>query len=621
LILENQKAKIYFYNYMNNTFSELGLSQALLRGVEALGYETPTPIQSQIIPKVLTKQTDIVGLAQTGTGKTAAFGLPMLQMIDVHEAEVQALILSPTRELCLQISEELISFGQFIKGLKITAVYGGADIVRQMKEIKQGAQIVVATPGRLRDLINRNAINLETVELVVLDEADEMLNMGFKEELDDILTNVPTSRNTWLFSATMPDEVKRIANSYMNDPMEVRVGEKNEVNKDIDHQYVLVHKSLKYDVLRRFLDFTSDTHCLVFCRTRMDCAELSEQLVKDGYNADALHGDLNQNQRDRVMGKFKSQHLQVLVATDVAARGIDVQNITHVFHYNIPDDMAFYTHRSGRTGRAGSKGISLILAHPKEEHIIRAMNKSLNIAITQAHIPTGREICEHRLIAHVKHIKGVEVSEDLQSFMPKIMETLGDLTKEEVIERMASLNFNNFWEVYQNAPDLNASKKDKNLKGRTTKRLFINIGAFDVEGKAGFLSLVCNEARISSSSIGHIEFKKKFTFFEVETEAAERILKTFDGAMFDGRPVRINIDDTPQTERTERSEKSGRLDRPERSASRERFDKAPKMERSNGKFEGRSDKAPKRFETATNGQKSKFAFAEKENGRKKRTRK
>ena len=347
-----------------NEFSILGLSKPLIDAIEELGFIQPTPIQSKAIPELLQNDTDLVGLAQTGTGKTAAFGLPLVELVETSERHTQALILAPTRELCLQIANELKQFGKHFPLLKIVEVYGGADIGRQIREVKKGAQIIVATPGRLRDMINRRAVNLNQVEYVVLDEADEMLNMGFKQEIDDILDNTPEDKLTWLFSATMPEDVRRISLNYMSNPLELNVGSKNTANDDIDHQYVVTRPSERYEVLRRYLDFDSEIFALVFCRTRGDSKELADQLARDGYNADALHGDLNQAQRDRVMDGFRTGRLRVLIATDVAARGIDVNDITHVFHFNIPEDRAFYTHRSCRTGRAGKKGISLVLCHP-----------------------------------------------------------------------------------------------------------------------------------------------------------------------------------------------------------------------------------------------------------------
>jgi ATP-dependent RNA helicase DeaD len=393
------------------------------------------------------------------------------------------------------------------------------------------------------------------------------------------LTQIPKERNTWLFSATMPDEVKRISREYMNNPVEVRIGSKDEVNKDIDHQYVLTHRAIKYDVLRRFLDYSSDTFCLVFCRTRMDARDLAEALVKDGYDADALHGDLNQSQRDRVMARFKNQHLKVLVATDVAARGIDVQDITHVFHYNIPDDFSFYTHRSGRTGRAGSKGVSLILAHPKEEQMIRTLSNKLKIDITKAHIPTGKEICERRLMAYMNSVRDAEINEEAKSFMPKVVEAMSILSKEEIIEKVAALTFNGFLQLYQDAPDLNMNSKRKEDRaaggtGGDMKRLFINIGSLDMDGKGLLINLVCSQSKISGSMIGRIDFRQGYSFFDVDASVAERVIQSFENENFNGRPLRVNIDEGA-------TETKGKKDR----------------HRNQPKFEGKEDAKP-RFDAA-----------------------
>ncbi|MEM9819534.1 MAG: DEAD/DEAH box helicase [Bacteroidota bacterium] len=523
-------------------FKKLGLSAALLKGVKALGFETPTPIQEQAIPQLLQGQIDLVGLAQTGTGKTAAFGLPLLDLIDAEQKHTQALVLAPTRELCVQIGKEIQSFAIELHKLRILSVYGGADIGRQIREVKKGAQIITATPGRLRDLIRRKAVDIQRINYVVLDEADEMLNMGFKEEIDDILSNTPEEKQTWLFSATMPSEVRRIASSYMNNPVEIKVNARQVGNQNIEHQYVLVRRSEKYDALKRFLDFDAHTFSLVFTRTRRDSKELADKLMQDGYNADALHGDLNQSQRDRVMKHFRQHRLQVLVATDVAARGIDVQEITHVFHYNIPDDMAFYTHRSGRTGRAGKKGISLVLAHPGEKSLLRRMAKVLKLTFKAAHIPTGAEICEQRLLAYIRQLREVPISEGIEAFLPVIYDELEDLDKAAIIERLASMSFSRFLENYRHSPDLNMRAKDRHKDKRTEqmKRLFINIGSMDVQDKSGFLALVCGGSKVSGSMIGKIDMRRKHTFFDIEEAAAIKVIREFNDAKFQDRSIRVN---------------------------------------------------------------------------------
>ena len=534
-------------------FERLGLSLPLVERIEELGFISPTEIQTKAIPALLEEETDLVGLAQTGTGKTAAFGLPLIELVDTDQKHIQALILAPTRELCVQISRELSQFGSHLRRLRISAVYGGADIVRQIKEVNRGVHILAATPGRLRDLIRRNVVDLSQLSYLVLDEADEMLNMGFKEEIDDILESVPEEKQTWLFSATMPDEVGRIASTYMNSPKRVSAGKKNTANVDIEHKFVFARPSEKYEILKRFLDVDGSVFGVIFTRTRRDAKELADRLMNDGYNADALHGDMNQIQRDRVMARFRLKQLNFLVATDVAARGIDVKDITHVIHYNLSDDISFYTHRSGRTARAGNKGVSLILLHPRDKYLLGRLEKKLNIRIKRAHIPTGEEICEERLLEHIRKIKEVEVSEEVTNFLPGIIEELEDLSKEELAAKVASLSFANFLKLYRNAPDLNFHKKDKPKRkdrdGRDRKdrerysnkqRLFINIGKMDIGGVPDFISLVCEYSQIKGSSLGKIDIQERHTFFEIDKKAADQVVAAFDGSIMDGRPIRIN---------------------------------------------------------------------------------
>ncbi|MEM8906940.1 MAG: DEAD/DEAH box helicase [Bacteroidota bacterium] len=527
-----------------NEFGKLGLSSPILQAIEAMGFVDPTPIQQKAIPLLLDNQKDLVGLAQTGTGKTAAFGLPLLDLVDAQAKHTQALVLAPTRELCVQICKELNLFAKQLKQLRILPVYGGTDIVRQIREIKKGVHIITATPGRLRDLIRRKAVDIRQIGHVVLDEADEMLNMGFKEEIDDILSNTPADKRTWLFSATMPPEVKRIAQNYMHAPLEISVAQLQVGNVDIAHQYVLVKGKEKYEALKRFLDYDANTFSLVFTRTRRDAKEVAEQLMQDGYNADALHGDLNQAQRDRVMNSFRRRRLQVLVATDVAARGIDVQEITHVFHYNIPDDLSFYTHRSGRTGRAGKKGVSLVLAHPRDKSILRRIEKSMRLTFEAAHIPTGPEICEQRLLTYIRRLREVPISEDIETFLPAIYDELEDLSKADLIARLASLSFSRFLEQYRHSPDLNIQEKDRRKGSRTAqmKRLFINVGSMDVQDKSGFLALICGGANIPGSMIGKIDMRRKHAFFEVEEPVAHQVIKAFNDVQFQGRTLRVNED-------------------------------------------------------------------------------
>jgi len=522
-----------------NEFLALGLSQPVVDAIATLGYERPTTIQSQAIPKLLKDDTDFIGLAQTGTGKTAAFGLPLVELVDVSQRHTQALILAPTRELCLQIARELELFGQFQKGLNTLPVYGGADIVKQMRELKKGIHILVATPGRLRDLMRRHAVDISKIEYVVLDEADEMLNMGFKEEIDEILQETPESKLTWLFSATMPEEVRRISNQYMVKPFELSIGQPNLSNEDIDHRYVAVRPQDRYEALRRFLDFDNDVYGLVFCRTRRDAGELAEKLTQDGYRTDALHGDLSQAQRDRVMEGFRSRHIRVLVATDVAARGIDVDNITHVFHYNIPEDLNFYTHRSGRTARAGRKGISLILAHPRDLGIIRRLEKRLKTQFSPVSIPSGKEIFEKRLLGFFQRLKSTEPNEAIGPMLPQLLQELDGLSREELILRLASMTMSRRMKGHLKGGELNAGSKAPRSNSKSVE-LFINIGSLDVDGKAGFLAFLCGQSRIPGSAVGKIDMNSKHTFFHVEADAAEKVIRAFDGAQFQGRELRVN---------------------------------------------------------------------------------
>ncbi|MEM9919317.1 MAG: DEAD/DEAH box helicase, partial [Bacteroidota bacterium] len=534
-----------------NEFASLGLSGPLVETIEALGFSVPTPIQTKAIPELLNGDTDFVGLAQTGTGKTAAFGLPLIERVDTNDHRTQALVLAPTRELCLQIAKELMAFGRHRRALRITAVYGGADIKRQMQEIKKGTQIVAATPGRLRDLMRRKAINISEIQFVVLDEADEMLNMGFKEEIDEILEDTPEDKLTWLFSATMPDSVRRIARNYMSNPLEISAGERNTSNKDISHQFVWTRPSERYDVLRRFIDADPDIFGLVFTRTRRDAGELAERLSNDGYSADAIHGDLNQRQRDRVMDRFRTKKVRLLIATDVAARGIDVQDISHVFHYNIPEDMNFYTHRSGRTGRAGNKGISLILAHPKDKRLIQILERRLKVRFEPAQVPSSHAILEKRLNKYFRKVKETVPDDILDDFLPSIMNELEELTKTELIHRLVSYSFRKSLKTFRQSKDYGRQQGFDRDKGRRKdrtigepslyrtsgrgRRLFINIGQMDVSGKKELLDLLSQSGGIARSSIGKLDMSRKHTFFDVEEEVAPKLIKAFRNSTIDGR--------------------------------------------------------------------------------------
>src|SRR6186713_144071 len=477
------------------SFEALGLSKGLVESVQQIGFETPTPIQEKAIPVLLTGNRDFVGLAQTGTGKTAAFGLPLLELVDDESRNTQALVLAPTRELGLQIASDLENFSEKFKRFNIVAVYGGSSISEQIRKIKKGAQIIVATPGRLIDLIDRRAINLGSIKYVVLDEADEMLNMGFKEDLDKILSYTPEEKKTWLFSATMPREVRAIMKNYMTDPFELTVGEQNVGNVNIEHHYVMVQEKDKYLALKRILDNTPEIFGLIFCRTRIDTQRIAESLMKDGYNADALHGDLNQAQRDRVMMKFRQKTLQILVATDVAARGIDVDNITHVIHLNIPDELEFYTHRSGRTARAGKKGISIAMISKRELGRVKQLEKSLKSTFKKLTIPTGPEVCQKQLLALMHKVHEVKVNDsEIAEFLPAVEAELKDLSKQELIKRFASIEFNRFLDYYRNAPDLNSEGRRTDSGGEERysngSRFFINLGKMDGLDVAKLIELI-----------------------------------------------------------------------------------------------------------------------------------
>jgi len=556
------------------TFKELGLRVEVLQSIEALGFAEPTPIQQSAIPHLLQLESDFVGLAQTGTGKTAAFGLPLVHKVTDRPTQTQGLVIAPTRELCLQISKDLEAFAQFDHQIKVVAVYGGTDIRRQMSDIKRGATIVVATPGRLVDLINRKAINLQTVETVVLDEADEMLNMGFKEDIDAILNVTPDTKNVWLFSATMPKEVAAIAKNYMTDPLEVAMGHKNQSNENIEHIYYSVKERDRYDALKRLIDASPEIFGLVFCRTRNETATVAEKLAKDGYSAEPLHGDLSQAMRDRVMDRFRERSIQLLVATDVAARGIDVDNITHVINYNLPDDIENYTHRSGRTARAGRQGKSLVLINARENYKIRAIEKQIRTTFTPALIPSAQEICGIQLNKLIAKVKDTEVKEkDIEPFLEGMMTDFAEMTKEEIIKKFVSAEFNRFIEYYDRAGDLNLSaskgergerkergdredrfdrkdrfergeRSERGSRGRTDEnrtRFFVSLGKRDGLNPGGLLRVICDSTGLKSASIGKIDVMPNFSFFEADKTDEGSILSKVNGADYEGHEVKVEI--------------------------------------------------------------------------------
>lgn len=537
------------------TFEELGLKSEVLKSLQELGFEAPTPIQEKAIPHLLGENSDFVGLAQTGTGKTAAFGLPLINNIENHAKTPQGLVICPTRELCLQIAKDLEIFSKYLK-INVVAVYGGTDIRRQMTDIKKGVSIIVATPGRLMDLINRKAVSLSDVEYVVLDEADEMLNMGFKEDIDAILETTPNFKNVWLFSATMPAEVARIAKNYMTEPLEVSIGHKNQSNENIDHIYYVVKEKDRYAAVKRLIDFNPEIYGLIFCRTRQETGSVAEKLAKEGYNAEPLHGDLSQAQRDRVMERFRRKDLQILVATDVAARGLDIDNITHVINYNLPDDIENYTHRSGRTARAGKKGESLVLVNTRETGKIRAIERQMRTTFTLGNVPNAEEICEIQLMKLINKVIATDVREnDIKKFMPTITAEFEDMSKEEVIKHFVSAEFNRFIEYYERAGDLNATagKGDereerssrRRERGNDTEsgktRFFVSIGRRDGLNPGGLLRLVCDATGLKSTNVGRIDIMTSYSFFEADNEYAENILKRVNGSNYEGHEVSIEV--------------------------------------------------------------------------------
>nr|NQU92917.1 DEAD/DEAH box helicase [Bacteroidota bacterium] len=539
------------------TFEEIGVAPEVLKAIRELGFENPMPIQEKIIPILLDRNADITGLAQTGTGKTAAFGIPIVQQTDARSSKTQVLILSPTRELCVQITKDLNNYAKYTEGLKILAVYGGASIETQLRALKAGVQVIVATPGRLIDLIERKAAKLSSVYRVVLDEADEMLNMGFLDDIKKILAQVPDDRNTLLFSATMPKEIRAIANKFMTNPEEVVIGERNATAENVKHFSFTVHARDKYLALKRVADYYPNIYGIIFCRTRKETQEIADKLIKDGYSADSLHGDLSQAMRDSVMQKFRLRNVQLLVATDVAARGLDVNDLTHVIHYSLPDDYEIYTHRSGRTGRVGKDGISIAITHLRETHVIRKIEKLLHISFEKTKIPSSREICEKQLFHFIDKMERVEIDHTLiDTFLPVIYKKLDWLSKEEVIKRFVSLEFNRFLDYYRDAAELSEPRDDgsggegrrdrksrrdrdqgersdgrRNFSGQTEEgftRVFINLGKLDDLHPSALIEMINEHTDGRKVPVGRIDLMKSFSFFEVKSQAAGPLIKALN---------------------------------------------------------------------------------------------
>ncbi|QGY44368.1 DEAD/DEAH box helicase [Maribellus comscasis] len=553
-------------------FNEMGLSSEIQLAIEELGFEQPTPVQEKTIPFLLEEKQDMVALAQTGTGKTAAFGLPIIQQIDTTKKDSQALILSPTRELALQIANDINTFSKHLPKINVAVLYGGADIKKQIKDLERGAQIIVGTPGRTLDLIKRKKLKVNDIQWLVLDEADEMLSMGFKDDLDAILENSPEGKQTLLFSATMPKEIVGIANKYMSNPFEISVGKKNTGAENVEHNYYVVHAKDRYLALKRVADVNPNIYGIIFCRTRMETKEVADKLMQDGYNADALHGDLSQAQRDHVMARFRGKHLQMLVATDVAARGLDVNDLTHVINYNLPDDPEVYIHRSGRTGRAGKKGISVTLIHLREKGKLRQVEKIVNKKFVKKEVPSGKEICEKQLFSLIDKVERIEVNESqIGEFMPVIYKKLAWLDREELIKRFVSVEFNRFLDYYKNAPDINvdeskqnddypegrrsrkrdrkkrgdrndrSDRNDRRRGGYEFSRFFFNLGKKNGISKRTIIDLVNQNLPNKSVEIGNIEVLKSFSFFEVDKRFEREVLKSFKNAKYKGQRIGIDI--------------------------------------------------------------------------------
>lgn len=542
-----------------NNFQELNLIEELLSAIDELGYVKPTPIQEMVIPVLLESQRDLVGLAQTGTGKTAAFGLPVIQKSDTSTKKTQSIILSPTRELCIQIAKDLKAYSKNISKLGIVAVYGGASIENQIAELKKGAQIVVGTPGRTLDLIKRKKLNVSLIDTVILDEADEMLSMGFKDDLDGILEGTPKEKQTLLFSATMPNEINIIAKKFMNNPIELSAGTKNIAAENVEHVYYEVHARDRYEALKRIADLNPSIYGIIFCRTRRETKEIADKLINDSYNADALHGDLSQAQRDMVMNKFRNKHLQLLVATDVAARGLDVNELTHVINYNLPDENEVYIHRSGRTGRAGKKGISLSILHMREKHKLRSVEKIVGKKFKKLPVPSGKEICTKQLYNLVDKVEKTEIDEtQIGPFMDSIYKKLEWLSREDLIKKFVSVEFNRFLSYYKGAKDLNKisasddkkSSREKQGKKKKSKeirsdieftRFFINVGSSTNLNPPSLIGLINKYTRERNIEIGRIEIMKNFSFFEVDASYEKKILGSFGNAEFHKIPLVIEV--------------------------------------------------------------------------------
>ena len=535
------------------TFEELGVSEEIRRAIEEMGYAYPMPVQEEVIPYLLENGHDVVALAQTGTGKTAAFGLPLIQKTDVGDNRPQSLILCPTRELCLQIAGDLNDYSKYVDGLKVLPVYGGSSIESQIRSLKKGVHIIVATPGRLLDLMKRRTVSLATVTNVVMDEADEMLNMGFSEDINAILSEVPQERNTLLFSATMSDEIARISKNYLHDAREITIGRRNEGTANVRHVVYMVHAKDKYETLKRIVDYNPKIYGIIFCRTKRETQEIADKLMQEGYNADSLHGDLSQAQRDLVMQKFRIRNLQLLVATDVAARGLDVDDLTHIINYGLPDDTESYTHRSGRTGRAGKTGTSVAIVNLKERGKIRAIEKAIGKQFEKGEVPTAWQICKKQLFKVIDDLEKVKVNEEeINEFMPEIYRKLDWLGKEDLIKRVVSHEFNRFFEYYRDKDEIETvsdSKKEQRVREENKGprkaeagyvRMHINLGKIDRFNLRGLMAMLNDNTR-RRVDVGRVDLMKKFSFFEVDEKETENVLRAFRGLTWNGRRVVVEV--------------------------------------------------------------------------------
>ena len=580
------------------TFEELGVNENIRRAIEELGFEHPMPVQEEVIPYLLGNKNDVIALAQTGTGKTAAFGLPLLQKVNAQDRATQAIVLSPTRELCVQIADDLKDFSKYIDGMHIVPVYGGADIRPQIRAIKHGTQVIVATPGRLVDLINRGVMELEKVNNIVLDEADEMLNMGFSDSINAIFEQLPEDRNTLLFSATMSREVEKVAKSYLHDYKEMVVGSRNEGAEHVNHIYYLVHSKDKYLALKRIVDFHPRIFAIIFCRTKAETQEVADKLIKDGYNAEALHGDLSQQQRDLTMQKFRQHTVQLLVATDVAARGLDVDDLTHVINYGLPDDIESYTHRSGRTGRAGKKGTSISIIHIKEKWKVIQIEKQIGKDFIDGELPKSEEICKKQLFKVMDDIMKTDVDEDqIAPYMADIMRQFEYVDKEDIIKKMVTVTFGRFLDYYQHAPEIEkpvagkgsrSERGERNTRGKVSngrrqhvaeegfRRLFINLGKSD-GFYPGEIMQYLNKHVHGRQEVGHIDLLQKFSYIEVPEDDAQKVMKALNGTTYKGREVRCN-----DAEETGHGRSNGRMSRGERGGKTTRTSR-----RDNGERQGR----------------------------------